>query len=63
MLPFLVSGHLVPRLFEVPLGMARLVGGIVMMRIGLDPFASGQREAAWGVGGRRRSYRMEAEAP
>jgi multiple antibiotic resistance protein len=36
---FLVFGNLLLRLFEVPLSMVRVVGGVILMRIGFDLFA------------------------
>ena len=38
MLFFLVFGNLVLRIFEVPLSMVRIVGGVVLMRIGFSLF-------------------------
>lgn len=38
MLFFLVFGNLVLRIFEVPLSMVRIVGGVVLMRIGFALF-------------------------
>jgi len=38
MLFFLVFGNLVLRIFEVPLSMVRIVGGVVLMRIGFTLF-------------------------
>jgi multiple antibiotic resistance protein len=39
MLFFLIFGTLVMRLFGVPLSMVRIVGGIVLMRLGFELFA------------------------
>jgi len=36
---FLIFGNLLLRLFEVPLSMIRVVGGIILMRIGFELFA------------------------
>jgi multiple antibiotic resistance protein len=36
---FLIFGNLLLRLFDVPLSMVRVVGGIVLMRIGFELFA------------------------
>jgi MarC family membrane protein len=36
---FLVFGNLLLRLFDVPLSMVRVVGGVILMRIGFDLFA------------------------
>jgi len=36
---FLVFGNLLLRLFEVPLSMVRVVGGVILMRIGFELFA------------------------
>jgi multiple antibiotic resistance protein len=42
MLFFLIFGTLVMRLFGVPLSMIRIVGGIVLMRLGFELFAPSQ---------------------
>ncbi|MBX9915079.1 MAG: NAAT family transporter [Pseudomonadaceae bacterium] len=39
MLFFLIFGNLLLRLFEVPLSMVRVVGGVILMRIGFELFA------------------------
>ncbi|MHB2166547.1 MarC family protein [Alsobacter sp. R-9] len=36
---FLIFGNLLMRLFDVPLSMVRIVGGIILMKIGFDLFA------------------------
>jgi multiple antibiotic resistance protein len=36
---FLVFGNLLLRLFDVPLSMVRVVGGVILMRIGFELFA------------------------
>ncbi len=36
---FLIFGNLLLRLFEVPLSMIRVVGGVILMRIGFELFA------------------------
>ena len=36
---FLIFGNLMLRIFEVPLSMVRVVGGIVLMKIGFDLFS------------------------
>ena len=36
---FLIFGNLLLRLFEVPLSMVRVVGGVILMRIGFELFA------------------------
>jgi multiple antibiotic resistance protein len=36
---FLVSGTLILRLFGVPLSMVRIVGGIILMKIGFELFS------------------------
>ena len=36
---FLIFGNLLLRLFEVPLSMIRVVGGLILMRIGFELFA------------------------
>ncbi len=36
---FLLCGNLLLRLFEVPLSMVRVVGGVILMRIGFELFA------------------------
>jgi multiple antibiotic resistance protein len=41
---FLVFGNLVLRIFEVPLSMVRMVGGIVLMRIGFSLFMPSGKE-------------------
>jgi len=38
MLFFMVFGNLVLRIFDVPLSMVRIVGGIILVRIGFDMF-------------------------
>ncbi len=49
---FLVFGNLVLRIFEVPLSMVRMVGGIVLMRIGFSLFMpSGQGDLVPSHGG------------
>jgi multiple antibiotic resistance protein len=49
---FLVFGNLVLRIFEVPLSMVRMVGGIVLMRIGFALFMpSPSGELVPGAGG------------
>lgn len=40
---FLVSGSLILRIFGVPLSMVRIVGGIILMRIGFELFSSSPR--------------------
>lgn len=39
MLFFLLFGNILLRLFEVPLSMVRVVGGVILMRIGFELFA------------------------
>lgn len=39
MLFFLIFGNLLLRLFDVPLSMVRVVGGVILMRIGFELFA------------------------
>ena len=39
MLFFLIFGNVLLRLFEVPLSMVRVVGGVILMRIGFELFA------------------------
>lgn len=39
---FLIFGTPIMRLFEVPLSMVRLVGGIILMRLGFELFANRQ---------------------
>jgi multiple antibiotic resistance protein len=36
---FLIFGNLLLRLFEVPLSMIRVVGGVILMRLGFELFA------------------------
>ncbi|MCW2282614.1 multiple antibiotic resistance protein [Rhodoblastus acidophilus] len=36
---FLIFGNLILRLFDVPLSMVRIVGGIILMKIGFDLFS------------------------
>jgi multiple antibiotic resistance protein len=51
MLFFLVFGNLVLRIFGVPLSMVRIVGGIILMRIGFSLFEPSPDESAVGSGG------------
>jgi multiple antibiotic resistance protein len=39
---FLVFGNLILRLFGVPLSMVRIVGGVILMKIGFELFSSSQ---------------------
>ena len=39
---FLIFGNLILRLFGVPLSMVRIVGGIILMKIGFELFSSSQ---------------------
>jgi hypothetical protein len=41
---FPVFGNLLLRLFDVPLSMVQVVGGVILMRIGLDLFAVSQQQ-------------------
>jgi multiple antibiotic resistance protein len=41
---FLIFGTLILRLFGVPLAMVRIVGGIILVKIGLDLFSSSSSE-------------------
>ena len=47
---FLVFGNLVLRIFEVPLAMVRIVGGIVLMRIGFSLFMPSGKKTMTPVG-------------
>src|SRR5262245_35474919 len=51
MLFFLVFGNLILRAFEVALSMVRIVGGIVLMRIGFSLFIPSGADPLTGVGG------------
>ena len=44
---FLIFGTLLLRLFGVPLSMIRIVGGIILMKIGFELFSRGRRDG-WG---------------
>jgi multiple antibiotic resistance protein len=50
---FLLFGNLVLRLFEVPLSMVRIVGGIILVRIGfqlfMPPASGGLGHCPWHV--------------
>ena len=45
---FLIFGHLILWIFGVPLGMVRIVGGIILMRIGFDLFSPSSSGASLG---------------
>jgi multiple antibiotic resistance protein len=48
---FLIFGTLMLRLFGVPLAMVRVVGGLILMRIGFSLFMPQKTDAAIGAGG------------
>ena len=55
---FLVFGTLMLRIFEVPLSMVRIVGGIILMRIGFSLFLPSEGSGSSLAGGvPRRPYR------
>ena len=48
---FLVFGTFILRLFGVPLSMVRIVGGIILMKIGLELFMPGKSDGDLGLSG------------
>jgi multiple antibiotic resistance protein len=46
---FLLFGHLMLWLFEVPLSMVRIVGGIILMRIGFELFSPASQGTSGGA--------------
>ena len=60
---FLVFGTLIMRIFGVPLSMVRIVGGIILMRLGFELFAPSPASRDYPRQGRSRPERGRLHSP